>query len=66
MKLASGTPTGSDGRERDGGLEDRDGVVGEGADGAAGEARHPLGRLGAPTREEVAERRERVVGREHR
>ncbi len=50
--------------ERDRRLEDRDGVVGERADGAAGEARHSLGRLDPPAREEGANGGERVVGRE--
>ena len=51
-------------RERHGRLEDRDGVVGEGADGAAREARHPLGRLDPPAGQEVPQGDEGVVGRD--
>ena len=57
MKAAVGTPTGSRSGQRDGRLEDGDRVVGERADGAAGEARHPLGRLDAAARDERADAR---------
>ena len=46
--------------ERDGRLEGRDRVVGERPDGAAGEARHALGRLDAAARDEGADGRQRV------
>jgi len=52
------------GWQRDGRLEDGDRVVGEGADGAAGEAGHPVGRLDPAPRQEGAERGERVGGRQ--
>jgi hypothetical protein len=47
-------------RLRDGRLERGDGVVREGADRAAGEARHPLDRDDAATRDERSQRAERV------
>ena len=49
-------------RQRHGRLEQRDGVVGEGTDGAAGEARHPVHRLDAAARDERSEGREGVGG----
>ena len=60
MKAAVGTPVGSAVGQRDGRLEDRDRVVRQGADGAAGEARHPLARRDAPARDERAKRLERI------
>ena len=60
MKAAVGTPTGSRSGQRHGRLEDRDRVVGERADGAAGEARHALGRLDAAARDEGPDGVERV------
>ena len=62
MKLASGTPTGSRSGQRDGRLERGDRVVAEGADRAAGEARHPLDGHDAAPRDEGAQRGERVRG----
>ena len=47
-------------RQRDGRLEDRHRVVGERPDAAAGEARHALGRGDAATRDELADRLERI------
>ena len=61
MKAAIGTPTGSRSGERDGRLERGDRVVGERADGAAGEARHPLGRLDPAARDERPDGRQRVA-----
>ena len=46
--------------QRHGRLEGRDRVVGERPDGAAGEARHPLGRLDAAARHERADGGQRV------
>ena len=48
--------------QRDGRLEEGDGVVREGTDGAAGEPRHAVHRLDAATRDERAEGGQRVVG----
>ena len=48
-------------RQRDGRLEGRHRVVGDGTDRTAGEARHPVARLDAPTPHEVADGVERVV-----
>ena len=47
-------------RQRDGRLEDRNRVVGERPDAAAGEARHALGRRDAAARDELANRLERI------
>ena len=60
MKAAVGTPTGSRSGSGTRRLEDRDRVVGERADGAAGEARHALGRLDPAARDERADRVERI------
>ena len=46
--------------QRDGRLEHGDRVVRQGADGAAGEARHALGRLDAAARDEGADGGERI------
>ena len=50
MNAAVGTPTGSRSGSGTVGSNARDRVVGERADGAAGEARHALGRLDAAAR----------------
>ena len=55
MNAAVGTPTGSRSGSGTRRLEAADRVVGEGADGAAGEARHALGRLDAAARDERAD-----------
>ena len=55
-----GRPDGIGVRERDARLEDRDGVVGQRPDGAAGEARHALGRLDTTPAHEATEREQRV------
>ena len=47
-------------RERDGGLEGRHGVVGDGPDGAAGEPWHPVGRFDPAAADELADRVERI------
>ena len=60
MKAAVGRADRIAVRQRDGRLEDRDGVVRQRADGAAGEARHALGRLDPPARHEAAERQQRI------
>ncbi len=60
MKAAVGTPTGSRSGQRHGRLEGGHRVVRERADRAAGEARHPLGRLDPAARDEGADRRERI------
>ena len=49
--------------QRDGRLEDRHRVVGEGADGAAGEARHALEREHPAPADERAQRGQRIGGR---
>ena len=68
MNAASGTPTGSFSGPRDRRLERDDGVVREGADGAAGEPRHALGGQDSAPRHEGPQRGERVghLGRGHR
>ena len=60
MKAAIGTPTGSASGSGTVGSNVDDRVVGEGADGPAGEARHPLDRLDAAPGHEGAERGERI------
>ena len=60
MKAAVGTPTGSRSGSGTVGSNARDRVVGERADGAAGEARHALGRLDAAARDEAADGGQRV------
>jgi hypothetical protein len=47
-------------RQGDRRLEAGDGVIGEGPDGTAREAGHPVGRLDAPARDEGADRGKRV------
>ncbi len=47
-------------RERHRRLEGRHRVVGQGTDGSAGEARHPLGRLDAPAWDERPDGGERI------
>ena len=60
MKAAVGTPTGSRSGSGTVGSKADDRVVGERADGAAGEPRHALGRLDAAARHERADGGERI------
>ena len=62
MKAAIGTPTGSRSGQRHARLERRDRVVGQRADGPAGEAGHALDRQDPAARHERADGRERVRG----
>ena len=63
MKAAVGTPTGSRSGSGTVGSNMEHRVVREGADGAAGEARHALGRLDAAARDEGADGVQRVTHR---
>ena len=66
MNAAVGVPDRVGVGQRHRRLEDRDGVVGERPDGAAGEARHALGRLDAAARHERPQRRRADRGASHR
>ncbi len=60
MNAAIGTPTGSRSGSGHARLEGVDRVVGQGADGAAGEARHAFGRQDPAARDEPADRVEGI------
>ena len=60
MNAAVGAPDGVALRQRDGRLEEGDGVVRESPDGAAREAGHAFGRLDPAARDEPADRVERI------
>ena len=66
MKLASGTPTGSAAGSGTLGSKHGDGVVGERAHRAAGEAGHPATGLRLASRQEAAEGGQRIAARQVR